>query len=64
MAGNRIVIIGDYDESGLFQQVSDEYADISLDLVQAMMQDEDCGKEFRKNGRFHPLKDMLNGLEG
>ncbi|MEM7117576.1 MAG: hypothetical protein AAF614_34405 [Chloroflexota bacterium] len=63
-AGNRIVIIGDYDESGLFQQVSDEYADISLDLVRVMMQDEYCGKKFRENGRYFLLKDILDGLRG
>jgi len=33
-AGDRIVLIGDYDESGLFNEAYDEYKDISAKLLE------------------------------
>lgn len=44
-AGDRIVIVGDYDESGLFQKADKEFKDVS-ELVKTIMIDEG---EFRGN---------------
>lgn len=41
-AGDRIVIIGDYDESKLYEQLETEYKDISLDALRAMATDENA----------------------
>lgn len=35
-AGNRIVIVGDYDKSKLYQKADESYKDISFDILEAM----------------------------
>lgn len=60
-AGNRIVIIGDYDESGLYQRLNDDYVDVSSEVLRVMMQDEHCGQVLRDRLLF--LRPSLKILE-
>lgn len=56
-AENRIVIIGDYDESGLYQRLSKEYTDISPEVLRVMTDDEFCGREIRESGRLRLIEE-------
>jgi hypothetical protein len=42
-AGDRIVIIGDYDKSELFQKAEESYKDVSWDILDAMANTGDMG---------------------
>lgn len=35
-AGDRIVVVGDYDESGLYQKAAKEYREISGDIIEEL----------------------------
>jgi hypothetical protein len=62
-ASDRIVIIGDYDESGLYQRLDEEYVDVSLDVLRVMVADQFCGPALREGIRHLLLKDALEALE-
>lgn len=48
-ANDRIVIVGDYDESGVYNKLEDEYLDISSAVVELMELD-DYVREDRNRG--------------
>ncbi len=59
-AENRIVIIGDYDESGLYQRLSKEYTDISSEILQIMTDDEFSSREIRESGRLRLIEELAS----
>ena len=62
-AGNRIVIIGDYDESGLHQRLNDEYTDVSLEVLRVMIHDEFCREVMLEGKKQLFMKEPLKLLE-
>ncbi|MDM8551477.1 hypothetical protein QUF72_15430 [Desulfobacterales bacterium HSG2] len=62
-AENRIVIIGDYDESGLYQRLSKEYTDISPEILRIMTDDEFCDREIRESGRLRLIEESVRVSE-
>ncbi len=58
-AGNRITIIGDYDKTGLYQRLREEYTDISSEVLRVMMNDEFCGKKIRESGRLSFIEESV-----
>ncbi len=62
-AGDRIIIIGDYDESGLHQRLYKEYTDVSLEVLRVMVQDEFCCEVMLEGKRQLFMKEPLKLLE-
>ena len=56
-AGDRIVIIGDYDSSRLYQEADDTYKNISHDVLVPMLTDFYIKESFKENN-FCPHKDV------
>lgn len=46
-AGDKVSIVGDYDESGLYTDAQDSYTDVSFDVMKAMCADEYAKKQLR-----------------
>ena len=55
-AGDRIVIIGDYDDSGLYQMLESKYKDISEGILKVMKKE---GIVRDKNSGFSLRPDMI-----
>ena len=67
-AGDQIAIVGDYDESNLYQIADESYTDISWDVLEMMLEDEYVLQSFQEYGdRFllreapKRIKDLIEG---
>jgi len=63
-AGDRITIVGDYANSGLYQKAAEEYEDISVSVMRAMARDYEIRKSFEETveqgyGNLDAIKEAL-----
>ena len=60
-AGDRVAIVGDYDESGLYHDAMDSYRDVSFDVIKALATDHYARERIKENINWR-TRPLINGV--